>query len=204
MVDDLPSLRRHVDFLPVTSALVTCSVHFFYFPTAGEAELTCWNAEPPALTKTRRCSPTAGSFPCDGKRVRVNVSDEKNNTKAIKHTRGTRREGVPHLATKTSRVVRYSESTRSSFLTISPRLRVGKVPLEKTDRHFIFNISFMVESCFCCSRIFGKLWTLTTVCTGSFANWSSRCCTLRCGILIPSPPGRLPEKREGVNATSRP
>lgn len=42
---------------------------------------------------------------------------------------------VTHLATRTSSVVRYSESTRSSFLTISPSLRVCRLPLKKNNRH---------------------------------------------------------------------
>lgn len=50
---------------------------------------------------------------------------------------------VTHLATRTSSVVRYSESTRSSFLTISPSLRVCRLPLKKNPDTSRFSIGVL-------------------------------------------------------------
>lgn len=99
---------------------------------------------------------------------------------------------VTHLATRTSSVVRYSESTRSSFLTISPSLCVFRVPLKKKHKTHLASASAFCHSASCglaadahcclywrlCKLLFTLLYA-AVLDFSSKATWETSCKTRR-------------------------
>lgn len=97
---------------------------------------------------------------------------------------------MTHLFTNTSRVVRYSDTTRSSFLTMSFKLRFCKFPLAiQTLQWLYINVLIHVIN-----LILQFELSLTVVCAQVSADLFLYHCMLKFGILTLWPPVKHPDK----------
>lgn len=134
-----------------------------------------------------------GAFP-----VKVAPSTNFNKTKQKIHNqteklvRGYNTKGrrhVTHLFTNTNRVVRYSDTTRSSFLTMSFKLRFCKFPLviQKLQWLYVHVVIYLINF------ILQFELSLTVVCAQVSADLFLYHCMPKFGILTLLPPAKHPD-----------